>query len=111
MGRSADRLSDTCESLHETSVSIMLLAGENQRDNLVDIRDLLEEMEKSSRKIYFRFGTYEYAEPETKDDDVLRQIALAYFEKLQEAYQTLKKKSDLFATHGNSESLRGVQEK
>jgi len=109
VGTSADRLCDTCKSLHETSVSIMLLAGENQRDNLVDIRDLLDEIEKSSRKIYYRFGTYEEAEPETKDD-TLRQIALAYFEELQESYQELRKKSDLFAAHHDPDTAIDVKE-
>jgi hypothetical protein len=109
LGKSAARLCDTCKSLHETSVSIMLLAGENQRDNLVDIRDLLDEIEKSSHKIYHRFGTYEYAEPETKDD-TMRQIALAYFEELQKPYQELKKKSDLFAVHHDSDTAIDVKE-
>ena len=111
LGRSADRLSDACESLRETSVSIMLLAGENQRDNLTDIRDLLDEIEKSSRKIYYRFSTYEYAEIETKDNDVLRQIALAYCEKVDKTYVTLRAKSDLFATHRDSvTAIGGKQE-
>jgi hypothetical protein len=89
---SADILSDTCKSLHKTSVSIMLLAGENQRNNLTDIRDLLDEIEDSSRKIHYRCA----ARSKSKHQDDLKQKTLAYFEQLEYAYQELRAKSDLF---------------
>jgi hypothetical protein len=101
---SADLLSDTCESLHETSVSIMLLAGESQRNNLAEIRDFLDEIEKTSYKIHSRYTTYKYSKNESKDD--LRLKTLAYFEQLKESFQALGTKSDLFAAARNPEALQ-----
>jgi hypothetical protein len=108
LSTSADRLSDTCKSLHETSVSIMLLAGENQRDNLMDIRDLLDEIEKYSRKLYYRFGTYEPSESQDQDD--LKPKALASFEQLGKAYMELGTKSDLFAAYHKPEAIHDTLE-
>lgn len=108
VGLSAKRLSDTCESLHETSVSIMLLAGENQRHNLMDVRDLLDEVEKSSRKIHYRYGSHVRAKSKHEDD--LKQTTLTYYQEITSAFQTLRLKSDLFAAAHNPEAPRGAQE-
>jgi len=99
--RAAERLEDICESLHATSVSILLLAGENQRNNLTDIRDLLDEMEKSSRKIHHRYGAHVRSKSKHKDD--LKQETLTHFEQLKQSFQALEMKSDLFAAARNPE--------
>ncbi|UCG57188.1 MAG: hypothetical protein JSU70_20275 [Phycisphaerales bacterium] len=95
MDLSAKQLSDTYQSLRDISGGTMVLAGENQRNNLEEIRYLIREIEEFSDKIHHRFVTYEYSKSQDKDNN-LKLRTLTYFKRLQEYYSQLRTKSDLF---------------
>ncbi len=54
-------------------------------------------MEKSSRRLHYRYSAYVRPKSKNKDDDFLKQKALTHFKQLKQSFQVLGMKSDLFA--------------
>ncbi len=102
VSRSAERLEDAFESLQDVGNSVLVLAGENQRDHLDDIHRLFREIEESSDTIHDRFRSYDHSESPPKDTSSLKVKIQTYFDQLERLYAELKQKSDLFAADRNS---------
>lgn len=99
-GVSAEHLNDTYQSLEDVGNATIVLAGENQRDNLDDIHYLIQEIEESSDKIHHRFQTYERSKSKAKDNSFLKPKVPTLFKQLEASYAELRTKSDLFAAPG-----------
>ena len=104
VGQSAERLGDAHRALQNIGNGAFVLAGENQRDNLGDIQDLIDAIKDSGRDIHHRFATYERTNPRVQNAAVLKQRLQPYFAQLQESYTELTAKSDLFASTRNPET-------
>ena len=105
VGHSAERLSDAYRALENIGNATLVLAGENQRDNLSDIHDLIDAIKDSGRDIHHRFATYEHTNAKVRNAAVLKERLQPYLTQLQESYAELTAKSDLFACRDQAETL------
>lgn len=102
-GQSADCLYDTFSGLPGVGNPTLVLAGENQRDDLDAIRRLILDVAECSDAIGDRCEIYDRSETKAQDAPSMKVKVQTYFEQLERLYAELKRKSDLFADRGGSD--------